>query len=194
MAVPFISTTDLGNYLGHAIEPDKGAIAVDSACDMCRRLADQFLYYIEDDVVELDSEGTDVLLLPEMPVYEVSSVIGPGEIALVVGTDYEFDKESGAITTVRRDYKFLKGRKIYTAIYTHGYTDDATGKHADVELWPSALRMLALHLASRIYTQQLVKAETIGGYSATYSTDESIVLTDRERSLLEKVVGVGRRR
>lgn len=148
------------------------------------------------DVVALDSEGTDTLLLPEMPVYSVASVVGPGSYALVLGTDYVLDKESGTLRTKTLTSRFLKGRQIYTVTYTHGYVSDDSvpGLPSDVIEWPSALRMVTLQLASRIYDQGIVSSESVGGVSMSYATAEAPVLTDRERSLLEKSVGVGRRR
>lgn len=191
---PFISATDLMEYLEHAVDNDKAAIAVDAACDIIRDESDQSLDFLEDEEVFLDSEGTDVILLPEMPAISVASVVGPGDITLVEGTDWSFDEESGSITTMRRDYKFLPGRKLYTVVYTHGYTGDLAGKPPGTQLWPSSLRMLTLQIAARIYSQGIVSQESYAGFSATYSASEAITLTDRERTLLEKCVGVGRRR
>lgn len=193
---PFISIVDLQNYMERTVEPNKAAIALDSACDTVTVAVGQKLEYVADDVVVLDSNGDEYLLLPELPVYEVTSVVGPGAIALVEGTDFELDLEQGAIQTIYQGYKFLKGRKIYTVTYTHGYVSDAAapGLHPDVIEWPSAVRIVALQLASRIYDQYIVKQETVGGASYIYSADESIILTSKEKSILERAIGVGRRR
>lgn len=202
MALPFISTTDLDNYLGRTIDPDKGAIAVDSACDLLCKVSAQSLYFVADDVVALDSDGTEILLLPEMPVYSVSSVSQRvdedplNDIVLVDRYDYWFDEEEGAIVTSKIGSKFLPGRQLYSVTYSHGYVSDSAGPGlpANVQEWPSALRMLALQVASRIYDQQLVQQETVGSYVSIYSAREAPVLTDRERSLLARIVDVGRRR
>lgn len=196
MSLPFISNADLENYLGLTTDVDKAAIAADTACDVIRKTLDQNMDFVADDEVVLDSEGLDFLLLPEMPVYSVTSLTGPGGSELTQGTTFVLDKESGSLRTKNFGSKFLKGRQIYTAVYTHGYVSDAAapGLPADVVEWPSSMRMVALQLASRIYDQGIVSSESVGGVSMSYAAPESIVLTDRERSMLERAVGVGRRR
>lgn len=194
MAVPFISQADLETYLGRDTDPDKAKIALDTACDVIRKVAEQNLDYIEDDEAVLDNvEGRDSLLLPESPVYEVSSLAGPTG-TMTAGVDYIFDKEMGALKTKRAGRNFLKGRQLYTATYTHGYASDTAGKHADTQVWPSSLRMVALQLASRIYDQGIVSSESVGGVSFSYAAPEAIMLTALERDLVEKVVGLGRNR
>lgn len=196
MALPFISIVDLQNYLGLTVDQDRAKIALDAAVDIVKKVSEQSLEFVADDVVVLDSDGTDTLLLPEMPVYGVSSVVGPGAYTLVLDTDYVLDRESGSLRTKSLTSKFLKGRQIYTVTYTHGYvTDDSVpGLPADVIEWPSALRMVTLQVASRIYDQGIVSSESVGGVSMSFAAPEAPVLTDRERSLLERSIGVGRRR
>lgn len=199
MADLFISATDLTEYLGRSVDPDKAAIAIDSACDVIRKESNQELNYVADDSVVLDGDGTDVLLLPEMPAYAAVSVTfdksGDAEYVMVENTDWAFDKEMGAITTLNRDYKFLNGRKLYTVVYSHGYVATPPDPNPlGIKDWPSALRMLALQVAARIYDQQLVQQETVGSYVSIYSAREAPVLTDRERSLLARIADVGRRR
>lgn len=195
MSAPFISSEDLSDYLGYEVDPDKAAISVDTACDVVRKTVEQDLSYAAGDEVLLDSEGTDTLLLPESPVYSVSSVV-VGGVTLTAGTHYVLDREQGSIRTKSYGQVFLKGRQVYTVVYTHGYVSDDSeiGLPADVQTWPSAIRMVALQLATRIYDQGIVSQETVGGVSMSYATPEAIVLTARERSLLEKSAGVGRRR
>lgn len=198
MAVPFISATDLNNYLGRTVDTDKSAIAVDAACDIVCKAVDQTLYYTEDDVVVLDSDGTDTLMLPELPVYEVSSVVGPLGTSMEEGTDYWLDKESGSLHTPSRYYtfNFLKGRQLYTITYTHGFVSDAAapGLPSNVQEWPSSVRMVALQLATRIYDQGIVAQESFAGLAMTYSAPESIALTPSEKEILALAVGVGRRK
>jgi hypothetical protein len=191
---PFISSTDLSDYLERTLDSEKAVIAVDSACQSLRNTINQSLDFKQNDVVALDSEGTETILLPELPVIGVTSVVGPGELTLVEGTDFVVDKKLGAIRTKQRGYRFLRGRQLYTVTYSHGFTDDLTGKPAGTQLWPSSLRILALTLATRIYDQTIVRQESVGGSQTIYSAPESLGLSDRERNLLESVVGIGRRR
>lgn len=196
MVLPFISNDDLTDYLGMTLIVDKANIALDAACDSVKKIVGQSLDFVADDVAVLDSEGGEVLLLPELPAYSITSLVGPGGIALTEGTHFHFDIEMGAIQTSKQGSVFLKGRKNYTVTYSHGYVSDpdVVGLPPNVLTWPSALRIVALQLAARIYDQGIVSSESVGGVSMSYAAPEAIVLTDRERSLLERVVGVGRRR
>lgn len=196
MAHPFVSIVDLEEYLGYTVDTDKAKIALDSACEILRTVCSQDLDFVADDVVILDSDGSDTLLLPELPVYEVASVVGPGSITLVEGTDYVVYPEDGLIRTKSHYSTFQRSRGDYTVTYTHGYVSDSTvpGLPANVIEWPSSVRIVALQLATRIYDQGIVSSESVGGVSMSYAAPESIVLTDRERSLVEKATGVGRRR
>lgn len=190
MAIPFISSTDLAEYTGYVLDPDKALIAVDSACDMLRSLAEQTWEYKEDDVVLLDSDGTDSLFLPELPVYEVSSVEGPGGIA----ASHFVDLEYGIIKTQYPYQRFLRGRGIYEVTYTHGYVSQIVGgMPPNVEKFPSDLRVLALVLAMRIYDQQIVQQESVGGAQYIYSSKDALGLSDREMDVLQKYM-TGRRR
>lgn len=194
MAVPFIGKADLDNYLGRTTDLEKAKIALDSACDSIRKAAEQELDYVEGDTAVLDNvEGRDTLLLPETPVYEVTQLVGPAG-ALNLGSQYLLDKEIGAVKTKLVGRNFLKGRQLYTVTYTHGYASDPAGKHADTQVWPSSLRMVALQLASRIYDQGIVSSESVGGISSNYATPESIILTKMELNHIEKTVGLGRSR
>lgn len=192
----FITRGELQIMLGYDLEDDKADIAVHAACDAIRQTVGQSLNFVEDDVAVLDSDGMDTLLLPELPVYSVTSLVGPGGSALTEGTNFVLDTEAGLLQTKSLTSKFLKGRQIYTVTYSHGYVQDssAAGLPSGVLEWPYSLKLLALQLASRIYDQGIVSSESVGGVSMSYAAPEAIVLTDRERSLLEKAVGVGRRR
>lgn len=208
MAIPFISRTDLENYLEYEVNPDKAAIALDSACSQIRSISDQKLEYVENDVVALNGSGSDTLLLPEIPVYSVGSVVyhpgrGAADVTLVEGTDWVLDKVDGSISTAYLGspqytwyQTFFRGRQNYTVTYTHGYVSDASvsGLPPDVQEWPSDLRLVALQLATRIYEQGIVASESVGSVSASYAVVEGILVSAGERDILERVVGIGRRR
>lgn len=182
MAQPFISLDDLTAYLGYDPEQERATIALDTACQVVRDHVGQAVDRVADDVVELDSEGTDTILLPELPVVSVASVVGPGGVELSADMDYRLDPEMGALVTRGRWRRFLRGRGIYTVTYTHGW-----------DTVPSSVRGVALELAARVYDQQLVKQETAGAYGVTYAADAALMLTDGERAILAKH-SPGRRR
>lgn len=169
---PFISRGDLGNYLRRDLSTDAAAlIAIDAASQMVRSATEQVLTAVADDEITVDGEGRDVILLPELPVTEVSSfVYDEDEIA---EDDYWVDLARGAIYS--RNGNWLRGRGLYTIIYSHGF-----------EEVPTDLRILALTLAARIYDQQLVKQESVGGYQAIYGAEESLGFSRREKDIIAK--------
>lgn len=184
MADAFITAQELEDYLGYTLDSTRATVAVDSACEVLRAEAEQTFNLVADETVYLDSDGTDFLILPEAPVTEVASVTirGSGTV-LVENTHYIVDLPAAMIYTKSEAQTFLKGRQAYEVVYSHGY---------DTGEFPKSLTLLALHLAARIYDQGIVSSESVGGVSMSYAAPESIVLTDRERSLLTKAVGVGR--
>lgn len=184
MATPFISSTDLADYREQAVDNDLAAIAIDSACQIVRDEVAQGIDRVTDDVVDLDSEGTDRLLLPEGPVESVTSVeLNSTGTPLVEGTDFYLDKENDSLVMKSSSLRFLKGRQLYKVTYTHG-----------LATVPSSVRLVALNLAARIYDQQLVKQESVGGSQTVYAASDPIGLTPAETSVLHKAAGVGRRR
>ena len=175
MGTPFISGEDLDTYRRETGDPDMNVIAIDAACDIVREHVSQAVDPVADDQVALDSEGTDTILLPELPVVSVASVVGPGGVPLGLGTDYVVDKEMGAIRTKRRGRRFLAGRQAYVVTYTHGWTEV-----------PASVRAVALTLAARIYDQGIVQEEGVGGYTVRYAGEGSIGLTPGEARVLAK--------
>lgn len=170
MASPFISRVDLGDYLGRDLTDDARALqAIDSACDMIRSATGQRIDRVENETILLDGNGTDTILLPELPVVSVSSV-------LVADQPYTWwVLTSEGVLRTKNGRWWLPGRGIVAVTYTHGYDEV-----------PADLRMLALTLAARIYEQQLVKQESVGGYTATYSAEESLGFSKRERDIIAK--------
>ncbi len=153
MAAPFISRDDLGDHLGGIdLSTDASALqAVDAACDWVRDITGQVLNYVEDEVVLMDGTGTDALLLPQLPVVEVTDVI-VGDYAdqsnyrWTLHDDgvlmWEWLVEGSSIAPTRARWPI--GRNNVEITYTHGYTD-AT--------FPRSLRMVALEIAARFYRQ-----------------------------------------
>lgn len=184
MATPFISAADLEDYRKQTVDADLAGIAVDSACQIVRDALGQNIDLVAGDVVDLDSPGTEVLLLPERPVTAVASItLTDGSSPLTLGTDVVLDKELNALVMKSTGRRFLKGRQLYRVTYTHG-----------LATVPSSVRIVALNLAARIYDQQLVKQESVGGYQAVYAASDPIGLTKAEEDVLQRGFGIGRRR
>lgn len=192
---PFISRDDLGDFLGSNLATsDKALIAVDSACDIVRTLTGQTFNEVLDETVEMDGTGTDALLLPELPVTEVSLVYENDEL-LVEDVDYKLNGDSLLLrlpTLVESGWSTQSiravwpvGRNNLEVTYSHGYTDD---------LLPRDIRMVALSIAARTYQQSAgasgsVVSETIGQYSVRYSDSSSTSSSDlnfSEKTILRK--------
>lgn len=201
MSVAFISKTDLAAYLQRdatLLDDVLVGIALDSACQGIRDVVEQDLDYVANDVVYLDSDGeSDILLLPQLPVHKVTEVMRVRDsYILTEGTEYVVDTAMGAICTPwlypGTRVPFLPGRKAYKVTYSHGFASVEPGGETTVPLWPSSLRIVALTVAARIYDQGLVSQETVGVIQTIYSATEAAVLTNKERNLVEHIVGVGR--
>lgn len=173
MPEPFISRDDLADHLhlpAGQLEDDEAALqAVDAACDWVRDLTGQTLNYATDDVILMDGSGTDALLLPEVPVEEVSAVT-VADWADVEGYQTTLHDDGVLIAEwlpegATQSYPMVwpRGRNNVEITYTHGYSD---------ENFPRSLRMVALRIAARFYTQTGgVVFESLGQRSVRYETD-----------------------
>jgi len=179
---PFVSTTDLVNYLGRGGTADPGmVIAVDAACDICRDVAEQS-FNAGTSTVTLDGTGTDTLLLPELPVTAAGTVLVAGGTV----TDYVLNgngilmrKQTGTDVDYCDSYRTLKwptGRQNVVVTYDHGYAD------ADI---PRSVRMVALSIASRLVVQGPALQESVGETSVRYGVN-STDLTNGELRILRK--------
>lgn len=169
---PFVTTTDLGTYLGRDLSDDERAvIALHAASDIVRSEAGQDLTEAADDIVVLDGTGTDALLLPQLPVTAVSLVT----IDDTPFTDYTL-ANNGVLFCTAGSY-WTKGRQNIAVTYDHGFTTAE---------FPRDLRMVALNLAARVYDQQIVSQESVGAYSVTFAVADAIGLSDNERRIVHK--------
>ncbi|HMF60999.1 MAG TPA: hypothetical protein VK595_11545 [Vicinamibacterales bacterium] len=182
MPDPFISTTDVVNYIGRGGTADAGmVIAVDAACDTCRTISEQS-FNAATSTITLDGTGTDTILLPESPVTAAGTVVVAGGAV----TDYVLNgngilirKQTGTDVDYCGSYTALKwpaGRQNVVVTYDHGYAD------ADI---PRDVRMVALAIASRLVLQGPLIQETLGETSARYGVN-STDLTNGELRILRK--------
>jgi hypothetical protein len=180
--LPFITTTDVVNYLGRGGTADAGIIiATDSACDICRDVAEQ-TFNQGTTTIKLDGTGTDALVLPEAPVTSAGTVLVAGGTV----TDYVlsdngilFRKQTGTDVDYCNNYRALTwpvGRQNVQVTYVHGYAD------ADM---PRSVRMVALSIAARLVLQGAALQETVGETSVRYAV-ASTDLTANELRILRK--------
>lgn len=166
---PFVTQQDLSDYLGRDVTTDDGALAcVDAACQFCRDIAEQHFNKVTNDTIHLDGTGTDVLLLPEVPVTKIGAVAvtsSAGEATTLDATDYLLGANGTLFampTGTTGCSVWTLGRQNIAVTYDHGYTDV-----------PRSVRMVALSVASRLLVQGPAAQETVGPTSVRYGTNAS---------------------
>jgi hypothetical protein len=182
-----ITVDDLGDYLGQTLtSSDKATFVVAAADQIVKTLTEQHLEEVTDDVILMDGTGTEAVLLPELPVTEVSSVM-EGDELLTENEDYvlQGDGELRRLPTVVDSgwstaallKTWTKGQRNLEITYTHGYSD-----------LPDDLRMVALSIAGRLFNESAgnIISESLGQYAVRYSDTGSSDLNFTEKTVLRK--------
>jgi hypothetical protein len=176
MTVPFVSVEDLGVMLGQDLtgSEDLATIAIDSSCEMIRSYLGQLLNYVEDEDVVLGGSGGMALLLPQMPVINVTDVF----ISDVEETGYVFVPKAGTVFR-ENGTRWPRGVANISLTYSHGYAvvEDDVDEANGIYRMPADIRRIAMSLAQRIF----VSAGTVIGQlaSETISPDSyAYVLAD----------------
>ena len=158
MPDPFISAQDVVDYIGVGGTADPGMlIALDSACDICRTIAEQD-FNAGTATVSLDGTGGDCLLLAQRPVLNAGTVTvnGAAETDFIATRDGRLLRGTAGGGTRPT---WPAGRQNVTVTYEHGYTEV-----------PRDVRMVALQIAARIVVQGVAMKETQGDLSVDYAT------------------------
>jgi hypothetical protein len=190
---PFISHDDLGLYLRKDLTSDQvSTIALDSACQIVRDYLNQEINFEADDTVTLDGTGTQILVLPELPIVEVASVSTFAdwtheETVLDPITDWRLG-DAGRIWRV--GYAWPLGFANISVTYSHGWDIDPASGSGDGDKIPSSIRAVALSIASRLYSAGVVavggiQSETMGQYSYSISPNSA---SGGELSVGEKAI------
>lgn len=154
---------------------------------------DQRVDLVEDDVDELYGEGSAVLLLPELPAHEVTSVrleSSPGVLAspLTPFTDYRFEKgRDGARAILRRRGGVWPRGELVVVTYTHGYrlTPAGSGEY-DAPLLPETIRLVVCRVAARgIYNPGSLVQQSAGRVVQQFGFDSSRVATLSDADLAD---------
>lgn len=174
------------------IDEDAATEAIDGAGELIREETGQALDYVLDDVVQLRSTGGRLILLPELPVIEVSlvriRVPGRDWVTLTADTDYEVELgRDGMLWRIASVLQFggsleltsptligewprsLSGRGPngwVEATYSHGYAlgdEFGSGLPDGIALPPGILATVAARVAARGYVNpEAVAQETTG--------------------------------
>lgn len=189
----FATVAELAAYLSRDIDNDDASalLALSLASDAVRAYIGQEISIVEDEELTLDGTGTTLVLLPELPVTDVSSVIEDG-LELTYDEDFYWSAQGElirveprweGITRVERPWeslkrierRWIKKPRAIVVTYSHGY--------ATV---PGPIKGATLALAGRLVDSPAgVKQETIGAYSVTYSSGTP-TLADNETRLLDQ--------
>lgn len=196
--IPFISREDLGFYLRQDLSTsDMATIALDAACQTVRDYLQQEVNFEDADGVTLNGTGTNVFLLPELPIVEliqVSTFDLDGEETVLDASDYRLGS-CGDVWRVGDVWP--RGISNIGVVYSHGYDIDPTasgqgsGEESAPDM-PSSIRLVALQVASRVFVAGTVSvgglaSENIGQYSYTLgSTTAGSELTPGEMSVLNR--------
>ena len=136
------------------------------ATAVIQAITGQTLCYVEDDEVCLDGSGSCVMLLPEVPVTDVSSVVVDG-VEMTSGWGW-----SAAGLLEHRSANWPRKYRSVCVTYSHGY-----------DPIPADLVAIATSIAGRFYDPDLmagIQSESIGGYSYSKKSglaeDEHLVL------------------
>jgi hypothetical protein len=180
MTTPFISTEDLGTYMGQDLTAsDLAVVAVDAACESVRTYLDRRLN-LTTDTVRVDGSGTDALML-QGPIVNVDTIT---ENDSAVSED---DYVLGDSMIFKLGGVWSPGRLNIVVAYTYGYAVTEAEVGADsgdvgvIERMPSDIREVALELAQSILNSGgssasgAITGEDIGDYS--YTVDAATILT-----------------
>lgn len=174
----FASADDLRLFLRRtSIDTEAAEQVLGMAADTIRAELGQQLDYVENDLFVAGPGTGRVLLLPELPVVEVSRVVEYG-LDLVDGEGYTW---SHAGTLTRLGGCWPVEPRAVTVTYSHGFAVD--------EL-PGVLRTVSVMLAGRAYVNPDRATQiSIGDTSRSYGTGGKapsglLEPTDYERRLL----------
>jgi hypothetical protein len=170
----FASVDDLADRLQTDFDTDDRIRAtglLESATGIVQRAARQTFTLAVDDTVTLMPTGTNLLMLPELPVLAINAVTISGDVLDAGG--YMFTR-SGLLYRVPTTGRWTS---LVTVDYDHGY-----------ETIPEDIVGIVTEIAARAWQNpRNVLSEQIGTYSARYALDRSSLgLSDGEMLLLRQ--------
>lgn len=171
----FASTDDLATLLGTSFTDGQLAqaqLALDIATAAIRSYTRQQITTVTGDEIILDPENRKLILLPEIPVVDVSEVI-VGDDTLTIADDVFWYADGRLYRTSGGSWG--TARQSVEVTYDHGY--------AEV---PDSVRGVCLAKASRLLANpESLRQESIGSYSRTYEGGSSGLTEDEEMILDE---------
>lgn len=176
-----IGDEDLEAYLHRPLLPeeaDLALIATDSASEVVRDYCHQDFTAATNQTVILDGTGTQWLLLPQTPVNAVDSV----------QVDYGLSSVDTLTEGQDDEYLWYADGRLFRVGTTWPSDPQSVAVQYDYgyATIPASVRMVALQVAARIFSQGLVRQESVGGYSATYASADMGGLAPAEERVLSR--------
>lgn len=182
-----VELEELERFVGEEfgpIDPEEGRLKLELASGEVRAFCGQEFTPRTDDEVVLDGTGTRVLMLPELPVLDVSVVeegLGGARTALPgpgdAGTVWEWSSD-GVLRMLHPRDVWARRFRFYRVLYSHGF-----------EPIPDALKAVVLKVAARSLEDPggAMRSETLGRYSYTVAgSDAGVGLTRSDETTLER--------
>jgi hypothetical protein len=147
----FATIADIESFLQLSIAtPEQlasAAMALKDISAAIRNYTYQWLEYVADDTITLDSTGGTRLFLPQLPVQSITEVIEDGE-TLTVDNDYKLG-QYGILHRIGA--RWAVGIQIVTITYPHGYL-----------VIPDEIVAVCTRAVSRAYQAGLKAADSAG--------------------------------
>lgn len=188
---PLTTLADFAHYLGKSesdLDAARVALLIAIVSGLVRDELRQDLDRVDDDEVDLIGTGSDVVLLPQLPVWDVTAVTetrGSTVTTLTEGTHYRLELgPDGRVAVLRRLGGAWPDGETVTVTYSHGYVIDSDSGTVDL---PITIRAVALRVMARgIDNPAGKRQENIGRYGYTAGgSDAGLYLTAGDKNDLD---------
>ncbi len=148
-------------------------LALEAADAQVRGYCNQTFELTLDEDIFVDGKGTRSLLLPELPVHEVTYLANRADDGTETPLEDWYLGNAGVVwLKASASDCFTIGHQNIALTYTHGYDLD-TVHPSGYETLPADLKMCVLQIATRglvnVGASGVVTGETIGSYQVTYA-------------------------
>jgi hypothetical protein len=187
----------MSSYLRVEINPTDliANLALAAATVAIQNYTDQVITYVNETVI-LDGTGNDTLLLPELPVLNVTEVIADVDTSYPQilqpqsagsNADYTFiGGDTGLL--IRREGQYVAYLDRFNARYgswpTRRQSVQVTYSHG-YETVPTDLQMLCSIIAARAFAQDGANSENVGTYVAQYHSQPGQI-APMEKTILDR--------
>jgi hypothetical protein len=196
-SVPFGTVGQMSSYLRIEIPPTDivANLALAAATVAIQQYTDQLITQTTETVI-LDGTGNDTMLLPELPVTDVTEVVvdvdtsNPQTLqpqSAGSNADYTWvGGEEGLL--IRRRGQFILWQGLFNAKYGHWPDRWQSVQVTYTHGWPTIptdLQLLCAIIAARAFAQDGANSETVGTYVAQYAAQPGQI-APAEKTILDR--------